>query len=260
MELKVNNYRTDIIEETLPNLNEEILKRNLNITLKDFEALQYYLLKMSDGYYYSKPVDNDELCNEIIGRYLCRSIDLDTTSLEIIKKIATGYRIITPNYRKPKLQYFLPQDNFFFGDYTEYFDDKYFKDLPPSLKHDVMKMLAVDIAMEQTDRYARNMEVYLNTSNEQHLSPAIDFVYAYENYEGYIYFNPYLIVNKKKDALFKLCNKYPDLYPYLEKLFSLEIEELLSDLSLYDIMPSNKLNKSIKITAENNKKLLKSLK
>lgn len=98
-------------------------------------------------------------------------IKLETTSLELIKEDETTYRIITPNYRNNKCQLFKLEDNFKYVQYVDTFNDSYFKELDKDHKDDVLKLLVVDLTMEQEDRYARNMGSilsryhYISTNN-----------------------------------------------------------------------------------------------
>ena len=62
-----------------------------------------YLIELSDGYYYAKKKDEVKICNEIVGRYLCNKLGLETTSLDLLLD-RDKLKMVTPNYRKEELK------------------------------------------------------------------------------------------------------------------------------------------------------------
>lgn len=255
-------YRNDFIEEDLLNYTDEYLKNEICITRDEYlRYLEGYIIRMSDGYYFSKDVTLNELCNEIIGRYLCEKINLDTTCLEIWSEEDEYYQILTPNYRKRGYFYTKPDDNFEFGQYIETFDDSIFRQLDKKHQNDLLKLMAVDMMMEQEDRYSRNLEEYI-VGNNVRLTPVIDFAIAFSNIKNhYTYFNPYILINKSAKTMDSFLNKYPNGYLYFKNIFDTTCDELFEHIEKeYEIKPSNHVKKYINSTIKRNHKVLEKLK
>ena len=246
--------KTDFSEYT----NKDFIER-INITKNQYEQLlKRYLVLMKDGYYYEKKLEKEALCNEIIGRYICNKVNLETTKIEILKEEGSLYDVVTPNYRKSSFSYIEEEDKFEFGLKVSLFNDEYFDFLSNALKKDILKLTALDLMMEQTDRYARNMELSISKSGSIRLAPVIDFEFAFETLDPYKYTNPYLAIEKTEEALFSFCNKYPSFFPYLDKTFSIVAEELFSYLaSDYDLKTEWPYHHFVVKTIEKNQKILK---
>ena len=257
------NFRTDILDRDFNNYSrshiEKILRDKLNISLEEYDdTLKDYLVRLSDGYYYSKMIGLKEFCCEAIGRYLCRKVNLDTTKLEISEILYDEIIIVTPNYREKNNNYYSLEDSFEFEDVITNYNDWYFEDLDKNLQDELLKLIAVDLMMEQTDRYARNMEVYSDINGNKHLSPVIDFVYAFENIDNYSYFNPCIAIEKIPRVLSLFYNKYPDGFPYFKEIFNCSGEELYDYIGdNYPVMVDLEIKDDIEKTIDKNQKILK---
>ena len=257
------NFRTDIIDRNFNNYSrshiKKILRDKLNISLEEYDdTLKDYLVRLSDGYYYSKMIGLKEFCCEAIGRYLCRKVNLDTTKLEISEILYDEIIIVTPNYREKNNNYYYLEDNFEFEDVITNYNDWYFEDLDKNLQDELLKLIAVDLMMEQTDRYARNMEVYSDINGNRHLSPVIDLVYAFENIDNYSYFNPCIAIEKIPRVLSLFYNKYPDGFPYFKEIFNCSGEELYDYIEdNYPVKVDLEIKKDIEKTIDKNQKILK---
>ena len=253
-------YRQNIIKDNLEEYSDNFFLENIGITKREYmDRLKDYLIEINRDYFFQKEVSKVDIFNEIIGRYLCNKISLETTDLKVIKKNIITYKIITPNYRSNKYIYFKPEDNFEYGQYVEHFNDRYFKNLEEIHKEDLFKLLAVDLMMEQEDRYARNMEEYY-PNNTIRLAPIIDFSNSFINYKNFTYFNPYILIKKDIRSLDLFYEKYPEGYQYLKDIFETDYEELVDFLkSNYELKPRYSTKTRIISTIKRNKELIKSL-
>lgn len=240
--------------------SDSFFLENIGITKEEYiDGLKDYLVEINGEYFFQKEVSDVDIINEIIGRYLCNKINLKTTDLKVIKENNKPYKIITPNYRSNDYVFFKPEDNFEYGEYVEYFDDRYFKDLDNYHKDDLLKLLAVDLMMEQEDRYARNMEEYYLNNNIR-LAPIIDFSNSFINYRDFTYFNPYILIRKDLRSLDLFYNKYVEGYKYLKDIFEVDYEEIREFLkNSYGLKPSYNTKIRIVSTIKRNKELIKSL-
>ena len=140
------------------------------------------------------------------------------------------------------------------------FDDRYFKDLDNSFKDDILKLTAVDLMMEQVDRYGRNMEVIIKDDTYT-LAPIIDFELSFFNDKKFTYFNPYILIKKDIRSLDKFYNKYEEGYKYLEETFKTTGKELLDYMKEeYDITAKRLVKRDLYCTIKRNHNIINGLK
>lgn len=218
-----------------------------------------YLIEQDGKYYFSKKIDNEFLYNEIIGRYLCNKVNLDTTDLIIERKGIFKSRVLTTNYHNKDFIHFRPEDNFEYGMRTKGFDDSCFECLDESLQQDLFKLIAVDLMMEQIDRYARNMEVFIAFDNLR-LAPIIDFELAFYNQRRFTYFNPYILIRKNVSVLDSFYDKYPEGYNYFVKIFKTGTNELIDYvMDEYNLQTKRLVKNDIRCTVRRNHNILREL-
>lgn len=218
-----------------------------------------YLIEYNGKYYFSKKIYNEFLYNEIIGRYLCSKVNLDTTDLIIEHKGIFKSKILTPNYHNKDYINFRPEDNFEYGMKTKSFDDSCFEYLDASLQDDLFKLIAVDLMMEQIDRYARNMEVFV-IDDTLRLAPIIDFELAFYNQRRFTYFNPYILIRKDVRILDSFYDKYPEGYNYFAKIFKTGTNELIDHVKdEYNLETKRLVKKDIRCTVRRNHNILREL-
>lgn len=110
--LTSDKIRTDVVRRDFFNEDDSFFNK-LNITRKSYNSplgLHMYLIELSDGYYYAKKKDEVKICNEIVGRYLCNKLGLETTSLDLLLD-RDKLKMVTPNYRKEELKYQYQKDD-----------------------------------------------------------------------------------------------------------------------------------------------------
>ena len=255
IDLTSDKIRSDVVKRKFYDEDDSFFEE-LNITREDYLDINKYLIELSDGYYYAKRVTEFQLCNEIVGRYLGNKLGLDTTSLEILFDKGK-VKIVTPNFKKKNVVYKVPIDDIKLMTSHEYNVDN-LKLLPREYQEEQLKLIAVDLMMEQTDRYARNMEVYSDINGNKHLSPIIDFAFAFENINNYSYFNPYIAIEKMPRVLSLFYNKYPEGFPYFKKIFSSCSEELFAYIEdNYPVKVNLEVKDNIRKTIDKNQKILK---
>ena len=152
IDLTSDKIRTDVIRSNFFN-EDKLFFEKLNITRKSYTSplgLHIYLRELSDGYYYAKKKDEDKICNEIVGRYLCNKIGLETTDLELLLD-DDKLKIVTPNYRKQNLKYQCQKDD---ADklFRHQYDIRRLSILPKAYQKEQFKLISIDMMMEQWDR------------------------------------------------------------------------------------------------------------
>ena len=249
-----------IIERDFKSYTEQDFIEKIGITKQQYDdILENYLVLMEDGYYFHKEIGEGLLINELIGRYLCHKVDLATTGIEILNEEACFFAVATPNYREKWFTYLEPKDNFEYGEKISDFNDEFFKDLPSSLKIDLLKLISVDLMMEQIDRYARNMEVFIDFDNLR-LAPIIDFELAFYNQRRFTYFNPYILIRKNVRVLDSFYDKYPEGYNYFVKIFETGTNELIDYvMDEYNLQTKRLVKNDIRCTVRRNHNILREL-
>ena len=226
IDLTSDKIRTDVVKRKFYDEDDSFFEE-LNITREDYLDINKYLIELSDGYYYVKRVTEFQLCNEIVGRYLGNKLGLDTTSLEILFDKGK-VKIATPNFKKKNVVYKVPIDDIKLMNSHEYNVDN-LKLLPREYQEEQIKLIALDIMMEQTDRYGENMGEIVS-GNSLKLAPLIDFERSFNRHlrPEFSYSNPYVCLPKNIKDIDKFLNDFKEAYQYFIEMFSTEEDELLN--------------------------------
>lgn len=226
---------------------------NLGITKNDYieGGLFEYLIKLNDGYYYTKAISEFHLCNEIIGRLLCNRLSLVTTTLDLLNENGI-LRMISPNFRKKEFEYRILEESFFPS--IDLFSIDKLITIPKDYQIEQLKLITIDLAMQQWDRHPLNMEEVIINGNI-HLAPVIDFSFSFLDFPGYSYNNPYVALPKKIKDIDKFLNAFPDAYKFFEDIFSLDASDLIfyieEDYPI--IVEDDVVSEYIEVTAKNQK-------
>ena len=258
VDLASDMIRTDIVRKNFYYLDDSFY-RKLNITRDFYEKYlgRYnYLIELKDGYYYTKDIKEKKLCNEIIGRYLCHKVALETTPLELLLDL-DDLKIVTPNYRKEDKVYIRPDDDKKVIYSSSLNVDKLFL-LDKEYQKEQFKLIAIDMMMEQTDRYGCNMEEIIE-NDKKHLAPVIDFSLSFDFFTKY--HNPYANIPKTVKSLDKFLDIFSEAYPYFSSIFETDASELVSYIEdNYPIKIESKIVKTYKEVTDKNQKILRKLK
>ena len=226
IDLTSDKIRTDVVKRKFYDEDDSFFEE-LNITREDYLDINKYLIELSDGYYYAKRVTEFQLCNEIVGRYLGNKLGLDTTSLEILFDKGK-VKIVTPNFKKKNVVYKVPIDDIKLMTSHEYNVDN-LKLLPREYQEEQIKLIALDIMMEQTDRYGENMGEIVS-GNSLKLAPLIDFSESFNRRlnPSFFYSNSYVCLPKDIKSIDKFLNDFKEAYQYFIEMFGTEEDELLN--------------------------------
>ncbi len=255
IDLTSDKIRTDVVRRKFYDEDESFFKK-LNITKNNYSSplgINIYLVELSDGYYYMKKADERACCNEIVGRYLCNKIGLETTSLDLLLDRGK-LKIASPNYRKEGLRYQHQKDDIELAFHHQY-NVRKLKILPRTYQKEQFKLISIDMMMEQIDRSGDNMEEVIYKNN-LHLAPVIDFAESF-NYYYYCYYNPYVSLPKNVENIYKFLYDFPNSYQYFEDVFCTEVEELINYIeSNYPIKVDDKIKEKYNKVLTKNKKIL----
>lgn len=257
IDLTSDKIRTDIVRKNFYFLDDSFY-RKLNITRNFYEKYlgRYnYLIELRDGYYYTKEIAEGKLCNEIVGRYLCNKISLETTSLELLLDL-DDLKIVTPNYRKEDKIYIRPEDDKKVIYSSGLNVEKLFL-LDERYQEEQFKLIAIDMMMEQTDRYGCNMEEIIE-GLKKHLAPVIDFSLSFDFFTKY--HNPYVNIPKTVKSLDRFLDIFPEAYPYFSSIFQTDAKELIDYIEEnYPIKMELIIEEKYKEVTDKNQKILRKL-
>ena len=259
VDLTSDKIRTDVIRSNFFN-EDKLFFEKLNITRKSYTSplgLHIYLRELSDGYYYAKKKAEDKICNEIVGRYLCNKIGLETTDLELLLD-EDKLKIVTPNYRKQNLKYQCQKDD---ADklFRHQYDIRRLSILPKAYQKEQFKLISIDMMMEQWDRSGKNMEEVV-IDGKLHLTPVIDFENSFLYNKYFIYDNPYVSIPKDVENIDMFLNDFPEAYKYFLEIFDIEVDELIECIeSNYPIKVDNEVKEEYNRTISKNQKILKAI-
>ena len=230
IDLTSDKIRTDVVKRNFYDEDNSFFEE-LNITREKYilypNGINKYLIELSDGYYYAKRITEFQLCNEIVGRYLGNKLGLDTTAIEILFDKGK-VKIVTPNFKKKNVVYKIPIDNIKLMTSHEYDVDN-LKLFPREYQEEQIKLIALDIMMEQTDRYGENMGEIVR-GNSLKLAPLIDFSESFNRRlnPSFFYFNSYVCLPKDIKNIDKFLNDFPEAHQYFIEMFGTEEDELLN--------------------------------
>ena len=224
IDLTSDKIRTDVVKNKLSFIEKLYLTKTNYANSLGCK----YLMKLSDGYYYVKKVNELELCNEIVGRYLCAKVGLETTDLELLLD-KNVIKIATPNYRKQNLEYNNPTDDEILAFSNQYNVSK-------------LKLLPEEII----------------DKNIIHLTPVIDFARSFGVVSFNFYYNPYISIPKNVENIDRFLNDFPDAYKYFLEIFSIVTEELVSCIeATYPIKVEDEIKENYDRVVSENQKILK---
>ena len=257
--LTSDKIRTDVVRRDFFN-EDDVFFDKLNITRKSYNSplgLHMYLIELSDGYYYAKKKDEVKICNEIVGRYLCNKLGLETTSLDLLLD-RDKLKMVTPNYRKEELKYQYQKDD---ADklFKHQYDIERLKILPKAYQTEQYKLIAIDMMMEQWDRHGKNMEEVI-VGDSLHLTPVIDFENSFSLNPCFVYDNPYVTLPKDFTNIDRFLTDFEESYRYFLEVFDVEVDELISYIeNNYPIEVPDKIKEIYDKTISKNQKILKAI-
>lgn len=255
-----SKIRSDIVKRSFFDEDNSFFE-DLSITKREYKdslELYKYLIQLSDGYYYAKRVTELGLCNEIVGRYLCNKLDLETTPLEIILDKGK-LKMASPNYKNKKYNYQLAKDDYSFCSRNLYEVDR-LKILPSSFREEQLKLISIDLMMEQWDRSGSNMEEKI-VNGYPHLSPVIDFVSSFNYVPFFDYYNPYVSLPKNVESIDKFISEFPYSYKYFIDMFNVCLDEIIDYIeSNYPIKVSDRVKRKYSKVIDKNQKILRHIK
>lgn len=192
--------------------------------------------------------------NELIGEYLCRYLDLDCVHNELAFKNNILY-LATESFRKKGYIYEYPN----FNNFDELLNKCINDDNINKIIESHMKLFATDIYMRQRDRDNRSNLTYKYDKDKYiSLSPVYDFGHSFFNTNNYS--NIFFDINFNSYELNNLYKKYPSLHTELEKLYKIELYNVIcSILSDYKLTMSNKMFLYYESNSEKSLKILKKI-
>ena len=257
IDLTSDKIRTDVVRRDFFN-EDDVFFEKLNITRKSYNSplgLHIYLRELSDGYYYAKRQSEIRICNEIVGRYLCNRIGLETTDLELLLD-ENKIKIATPNYRKPNLKYQSQKDD---ADklFKHQYDIRRLTILPKAYQEEQFKLISIDMMMEQWDRHSKNMEEVI-VDDILHLTPVIDFENSFSHNPYFVYDNPYVSLPKNDVDIYRFLNDFPEAYQYFLDTFSVDADETIKYIEdNYPIKVDNNIRETYSHYTSKNQMILR---
>ncbi len=250
MTINDNTKRIELPERSLR--KEEIMEiaPELYPTISQNKQLLERLIHHNDTLYFIKITSKTELLNELIGVYLAKLIGLNTVNYEIAT-IGNSLYVASPLFYEP---------NHLYQTCTEHYKTSATKVLVrekegivpkllpisvlkvidnPELLDDILKLIALDLKMDQYDRH--NLNVTLDTyDGTTTLAPTYDYSASYY-YHTDRYNNPFVIINRRSINIWFFAQMYPHIKPYLKTLKETPITDILEQIAKdFDINITNK--------------------
>ena len=238
--MKITDSSEIIIFDNTPISSAEQILFNVPHTMK---YATRNIVKINDKYYYAKACSYTTLINELIGSYYSTLIGLDsvdyligksTTSVSPLYALSEIFWKDEYTYTTVEQCYGMrPDDSKVYSRGLDrfYINETSILDIvsSPSLVDSALKMTAVDLKMDQTDRF--NYNVVLRRDNDLlEMEKLYDYGSSYNegSYNSYnCYINPFLLVKRNFISLCGLAHRYPQIC---------ESAAILSNAPLYDVL------------------------
>ncbi len=204
------------------------------------EGIRKNTIMINGTSYYKKESNVYHLINELIGSYLCHSIELEA----IDTKVGTDGKnlfALSELFYKENYEYFYPFEspkNPLFKNIREErlsLLDKSYNALPilnSNMLIKILKLISIDLRMGQTDRKGTNI-MFECASNYIDFSKFYDFGCSYSLGEFYDYYkNDFIVLKKDKKSLKELINMYPIIFEYISLIRGIEIDSILTDVQI----------------------------
>lgn len=217
-------------------LTEEELA-HLNKTFSISLGLLRRVIKIDGEYYTWKYID---IVTELIGAYLSRVIDLECAQYDI--GFYNGMPLVLSKiFFEEDFRYFgasnyafcmKSQGNVNTGIFTYFYC---FKDrlsfFDPSIRNELLKLIAVDLKMGQLDRNCDNIMFKQDLHGQTSLAPVYDFTNSYSSHVPFQYYrNPFLLLRVNEQSLKSFIRKYPDVMQYIDAMRDISMEQILSEI------------------------------
>lgn len=222
---------TNIIELSEKAKNNIILSNKLGYKT-DLISVWPDWYKYNKELYFFKKMDDkpNRFVNELIGEKLSNILGIDTIHYEIAKQ-GFDYGLASKNFKKTGNRYYFMKDLYLPNQPTNFSNLDRLKEKCKTneeyeiLLNEILKALAIDLYMNQMDRYQSNIQ-FRKDKTGLHLAPLYDFEKSFLLNENY-YQSNLLRVYLNSDEYIKT---YPYLKEELEKLFELDIEDTLEEI------------------------------
>lgn len=219
---------------------------NLHLPI-GLESIANSITKIDGEYYYYKSVSSKQMINELIGSYLSKIINLDAVDYQIgffnkdlyaLSRVfynadnsytnCYDFFMTKPNNQLTRLEASISK---FYLNQTNILDQ--ISDW--KMVSNILKLIAVDLKMGQTDRHNMNLTIkFCKKNNEMDLAPIYDFEKSYHKLSSYkglhFYDNPFIMLRKNKISLYKFGRKYPEVAEFAELLTHIDIGDILSEI------------------------------
>lgn len=224
----------------------EIKKEEVYLPQK-FKTMRQSIFEDNGKHYYAKILDTKKTITELLGSSLAKLIQLNAVDYKI-GKYKNDFFVLSEVFFNPDFDYTYSYD--FYGTdatnmylrnsliFERYYLSfcKMFKKIDNSLMlENILKLIALDLKMGQTDRNDHNLILQTSKDNNiTNLAPIFDFAEAYEDKptlsEKYFYENAFVILRKNFLSLYMFCLKNPKILEYLNILCDTPIVGVLEEL------------------------------
>ncbi len=200
------------------------------------------LVALNDEFYYIK---YDNIINELIGSFLAKKIKLDSVDYQIGIYNNEIYALSKLFYNRD-YDYFYPKDyqkfkmNYPCKTHPNLITDMYcfrckLKQFDESLTDKLLKLIALDLKMGQTDRHGHNLMFKKNIkTGVVDLAPIYDYSSCYSvlGLPFKYYKNVYLFMRTNYISMIKLTEKFPQVMKYIDILKEIDIEEIVETIEI----------------------------
>jgi len=214
-------------------INKENAKK-INTTLFELRAYPNWYYENGIYYYYKECRNNIEILNHFICEKIAEKFNVLTANYIPAKdNYCSG--LATPNFRKQGINYQISQKEYFFVKNASIV----FNNLEISfinaddLINDLLKLIAFHIYTGLIDIHPYNI-LFIKDGNKLNLAPAFDYDYAFQSSDElkkFSYLSAICGFDIPSKDFEEILNKYPYFKDYLNLFLTINMNELLNEIT-----------------------------
>ena len=227
---------TKVLELKDKKVSLSTLSRKTHVRKPVLRTWDTWYLHDKDWYFFKAFNGSDDITtkfrfvNELIGEELSNIMELDTIHYEIAR-INNHLGLASKAFTDKKNRYYFIQDLNIPADCMNLRNFERLREICKTdeeyetVKNEILKLFAIDIYMNQTDRKFKNLQIK-KEQRKLHLAPVYDYEKSFQNPEEQIYKSCFARI----DLSTKIDEEIPNLKDNLDTLFDLDINDVLETI------------------------------
>lgn len=211
-------------------LTPEEIANKINIDIETYKSYDNWVIINGEWYYYKEIYDERKFVNEMLGVKVCEYFDIPSVKYDIgyaLNLQHLGITLISKNFRKNDVKYLNQDDVTTSRELITDINDYVEKDRVKEVKLKLLKALIVNFAISNIDYNRYNILFEVKKSKIFDIAPLFDFENSFKRVID-LYQND--LQTFRLEDLKEMMDTYPQIKPYIQKIFDMNLLSLLDDI------------------------------